>query len=138
MHTEALLGQHLYESFLIDQHKKVGAAWAVFFGGGGQHGTFAQLPVFLCCGLDINSPSAHLKVVLGLILVCLELAQLWQLVCVSTAHTVFARAHCCCLCACTQGTLLDASHSDTKMVSGVAERLIAVLSQGHGGGEHSS
>lgn len=34
-----------------------------------------------------------------------------------------------------QGTLLDASHPDTKLVSGVAERLIAVLAQGHGGGE---
>lgn len=36
---------------------------------------------------------------------------------------------------CLQGTLLDAKHPDTKLVSGVAERLIAVLAQGHGGGE---
>jgi hypothetical protein len=36
---------------------------------------------------------------------------------------------------CLQGTLLDAKHPDNKLVSGVAERLIAVLAQGHGGGE---
>uniref|UniRef100_A0A383VI33 Peptidase M48 domain-containing protein n=1 Tax=Tetradesmus obliquus TaxID=3088 RepID=A0A383VI33_TETOB len=33
-----------------------------------------------------------------------------------------------------KGTLLDASHPDTTLVVGVAQRLIAVLGQGHGGG----
>ena len=31
-------------------------------------------------------------------------------------------------------TLLEAKHSDTELVSGVAKRLVGVLSEGHGGG----